>query len=60
MQSLIAILLMSLLMLFVQVPVFTNDKFLIALFGGFLVGLGIGLVIRGGGIIDGLEVIAIY
>jgi uncharacterized membrane-anchored protein YitT (DUF2179 family) len=59
-QSLIAILLLSLLMVFIQVPVFTNDKFLIALFGGFLVGLGIGLVIRGGGIIDGLEVIALY
>ena len=44
----------------VEIPTITDDDFLIAAFGGFLIGLGIGLVIRGGGIIDGLEVIAIY
>lgn len=57
-KSLIAILLMAFLMIIVKVPTFTEDKFLISVFGGFLMGLGIGLVIRGGGIIDGLEVIA--
>ncbi len=59
-QSLIAVLLMAVLMYVVEIPTITSDKFLIAAFGGFLIGLGIGLVIRGGGIIDGLEVIAIY
>ena len=59
-QSLMAVLLMAVLMYVVNIPAFTQDKFLIAAFGGFLIGLGIGLVIRGGGIIDGLEVIAIY
>ena len=59
-QSLIAVLFMAVLMYFIEIPVITNDKILIAAFGGFLIGLGIGLVIRGGGIIDGLEVIAIY
>lgn len=59
-QSLIAVLLMAALMYVVEIPTITNDDFLIAAFGGFLIGLGIGLVIRGGGIIDGLEVIAIY
>jgi len=59
-QSLMAVLLMAALMYIVNIPAFTQDKFLIAAFGGFLIGLGIGLVIRGGGIIDGLEVIAIY
>jgi uncharacterized membrane-anchored protein YitT (DUF2179 family) len=44
----------------IDIPVVTNDKLLIAVFGGFLIGLGIGLVIRGGGVIDGLEVIAHY
>jgi uncharacterized membrane-anchored protein YitT (DUF2179 family) len=55
-----AVLLMAALMYVINIPAFTQDKFLIAAFGGFLIGLGIGLVIRGGGIIDGLEVIAIY
>lgn len=59
-QSLMAVLLMAVLMYVIDIPAFTQDKFLTAAFGGFLIGLGIGLVIRGGGIIDGLEVIAIY
>lgn len=59
-QSLMAVLLMASLMYVIDIPAFTQDKFLIAAFGGFLIGLGIGLVIRGGGIIDGLEIIAIY
>jgi len=59
-QSLIAVLFLAALMYVVHIPTFTQDKFLIAAFGGFLIGLGIGLVIRGGGIIDGLEVIALY
>ncbi len=59
-QSFMAILIMAALMYFVNVPKVTNDKVLIAVFGGFLMGLGIGLVIRGGGVIDGLEIIAHY
>jgi len=59
-QASIAILLLAGLMALVNIPVFTSDKVLIAVFGGFFIGLGIGLVIRGGGIIDGLEIIAQY
>ncbi len=59
-QALIAILLLAAGMYFIQIPVFTTDKVLIAVFGGFFIGLGIGFVIRGGGVIDGLEVIAQY
>ena len=59
-QALIAILLLSAGMYFIEIPAFTNDKVLIAIFGGFFIGLGIGFVIRGGGVIDGLEVIAQY
>lgn len=47
-------------MYFVNIPIVTEDKLLIAVFGGFLMGLGIGLVIRGGAVIDGLEIIAHY
>lgn len=59
-QSLLAVLIMAALMYFVEVPTVTEDKVLIAVFGGFLMGLGIGLVIRGGAVIDGLEIIAHY
>lgn len=41
-------------------PMVTDDKVLIPVFGGFFVGLGIGLSIRGGSVIDGTEVLAIF
>lgn len=37
----------------------TSDKLLVAVFGGFFLGAGIGLTMRGGGVIDGTEVMAI-
>jgi uncharacterized membrane-anchored protein YitT (DUF2179 family) len=43
----------------VDFPVVTNDKLLVAVFGGFFLGAGIGLTMRGGGVIDGTEVMAI-
>lgn len=43
-----------------EFPIITSDKLLIAVFGGFFLGAGIGLSIRGGGVIDGTEVMAIY
>ncbi len=59
-QSLIAILLLAGLMNVIEIETVTNDKLLISLFGGLLIGLGFGLVIRGGGVIDGFEIIAHY
>jgi len=44
----------------IEIPMITQDKVLIALFGGFFIGLGIGCVIRAGGVLDGLEVIGHY
>lgn len=41
-------------------PVVTDDKVLIAVFGGFFLGAGIGLTIRGGAVIDGTEILAIF
>ena len=58
MHAFLAVILLSAGMYFIEIPVFTSDKVLIAVFGGFFIGLGIGLVIRAGGVIDGLEVIA--
>ncbi len=59
-HSAIAILLLSMGMYFIDINVFTEDKVLIALFGGFFIGLGIGFVIKGGGVIDGVDIIGEY
>ena len=59
-QTTIAVILLSLGLLFFNIKPVTNDKLLIAIFGGLLIGTGIGLVIRGGGVIDGAEVIAVF
>lgn len=58
-QSLIAVILLALCVQFVEIPTITKDYVLIAIFGGLFIGLGIGLVIRSGGAIDGLELLAI-
>ncbi len=44
----------------VSFPNVTNDNLLVAIFGGFFLGAGIGLAVRGGAVIDGTEVLAIY
>jgi uncharacterized membrane-anchored protein YitT (DUF2179 family) len=57
--SIIAITLLALAVAVIPYPVVTNDKLLVAVFGGFFLGLGVGLTIRGGGVIDGTEILAI-
>lgn len=42
-----------------HVSPFTNEKILAVLFGGLILGLGVGLVIRFGGSLDGTEIVAI-
>lgn len=59
-RSLVAIVLLALTVHFVPFPTITNDKLLIAVFGGFFLGLGIGLAIRGGSVIDGTEILAVF
>jgi uncharacterized membrane-anchored protein YitT (DUF2179 family) len=59
-RTLIAIILLAFVLALVEFPLVTDDKLLIAFFGGFFLGLGIGLSIRGGSVIDGTEVLAIY
>lgn len=44
----------------VSFPDVTHDKLLVAAFGGFFLGAGIGLSVRGGAVIDGTEVLAIF
>lgn len=59
-RSLLAIAALALVVAIVPYPVLTNDKLLVSIFGGFFLGAGIGMTIRGGGVIDGTEVLAIY
>ena len=44
---------------FHPIPELTQDVFLAAIFGGILVGIGVGLIIRYGGSLDGTEIVAI-
>ncbi len=58
-RSAIAILGLAVIVFGVPYPVVTNDKLLAAVFGGFFLGTGIGLAIRGGAVLDGTEVVAL-
>lgn len=44
---------------FHPIPELTDDLFLAAIFGGIIVGLGVGIIIRNGGSLDGTEIVAI-
>jgi uncharacterized membrane-anchored protein YitT (DUF2179 family) len=59
-KTLIAITALAGVLALVEFPIVTSDKLLISVFGGFFLGGGIGLSIRGGSVIDGTEVLAIY
>ena len=59
-HTLLTLVFLGILLSVLPVPTVTKDHFLVAVFGGVFVGLGIGFVIRSGGVIDGLEVIAEY
>lgn len=59
-KTLVAIVVLAIGIAFLDFALVTNDKLLISFFGGFFLGLGIGLSIRGGSVLDGTEVLAIY
>lgn len=50
---------LALVLAFVKYPYVTPDKLLTAVFGGFFIGAGIGLAIRGGAVLDGTEIAAL-
>jgi uncharacterized membrane-anchored protein YitT (DUF2179 family) len=50
---------LALVLAFVRYPDVTPDKLLTAVFGGFFIGAGIGLAIRGGAVLDGTEIAAL-
>jgi uncharacterized membrane-anchored protein YitT (DUF2179 family) len=58
-RSAIAIGGLALTLAFVHFPVVTNDRVLDAVFGGFFLGAGIGLAVRGQAVLDGTEIAAL-
>lgn len=59
-RSIVAISFLAVVVHYVNYPIITDDKLLIAIFGGFFLGLGIGMSMRGRSVIDGTEVLAIF
>lgn len=59
-KTMLAISGLALVVATVHFPDVTKDNLLVAIFGGFFLGAGIGLSVRGGAVIDGTEVLAIY
>ncbi|GAC1422231.1 MAG: hypothetical protein NVSMB67_18720 [Flavisolibacter sp.] len=59
-RTFFCVLLLGIALLFLPYPIITSDKLLISLFGGFFVGMGIGLTMRAGCALDGVEVLALY
>ncbi|RYE27232.1 MAG: YitT family protein [Sphingobacteriaceae bacterium] len=58
-KSALAIAGLALCLAFVHFPDITPDKLLTAVFGGLFIGVGIGLAIRGGAVLDGTEIAAL-
>lgn len=58
-KSTLAIAGLSVVLAFVKYPDVTSDRLLTAVFGGFFIGAGIGLAIRGGAVLDGTEIAAL-
>ena len=58
-KSALAIAGLSACLAFIHFPDVTPDKLLTAVFGGFFIGAGIGLAIRGGAVLDGTEIVAL-
>lgn len=54
------VVLLGLCLQYLPYPVITHEPLLATVFGGFFLGLGIGLAMRGGCALDGIEVLALY
>ncbi len=59
-KALLAILGLAMVLALIEFPEVTQDRLLVAVFGGFFLGAGIGMSIRGGSVLDGTEVLAIH
>ena len=59
-KSILAILVLALVIHFENFSPITDDKLIIATFGGLFLGCGIGLAIRNGAVLDGSEILGLY
>ena len=59
-KTLAAIIGVGICLQFIPYPEITNDKLLVSIFGGVFMGTGVGLAIRGGCALDGIEVLALF
>jgi uncharacterized membrane-anchored protein YitT (DUF2179 family) len=58
-KSFIAVILIAIGLEFIEIPAITTNKVLISIFGGAILGTGVGLVIRSGGALDGTEILVV-
>lgn len=63
-KSFSSVILLAICITLIPFPEFTDpakfDRILVSVFGGFFLGIGIGLGMRGGTSLDGLEILALY
>ena len=59
-KTIVAIIGLALSLYWFNFEIVTSDRLLISVFGGFFLGLGIGLAVRAGCVIDGTEILALY
>lgn len=59
-KSVLSIISLAVIIHFENFAAITDDKLLIAIFGGLFLGAGIGLTIRNGAVLDGSEILGIF
>lgn len=59
-RTLLSVILLGVCLSLIPNYAITADKLLISIFGGVFLGIGIGLVMRAGAALDGIEVLALY
>lgn len=59
-KSMVAVLLLAIVLHYENFQSVTEDKLLIAIFGGIFLGAGIGIAIKNGAVLDGSEILGIY
>ncbi|MBK7678693.1 MAG: YitT family protein [Chitinophagaceae bacterium] len=59
-KTLVSVILLGICLLLIPNYATTADKLLISIFGGAFLGIGVGLIMRTGAALDGIEVLAVY
>lgn len=59
-RTVVSVILLGICLWLLPEVALTSDKLLISIFGGVFLGIGIGLIMRAGAALDGIEVLALY